>query len=181
MPLSSNKRSKARKPKEEPKEVPIRVVILATERLVREVADTGGSLSGAARQAIAHHLSKALRGTVVEPYFAEEELRSVRSGPLLRYFAAVVRSREEGEALVRRLQALDEVETCYVEAGPTPPPANPADDPRNPSQGLSGRCAPWHRCALGLVTLRGGGASCSSTWSRAGPSTMTIWSLPTSR
>ena len=135
MPLSSNKRSKARKPKEEPKEVPIRVVILATERLVREVADTGGSLSGAARQAIAHHLSKALRGTVVEPYFAEEELRSVRSGPLLRYFAAVVRSREEGEALVRRLQALDEVETCYVEAGPTPPPANPADDPRNPSQG----------------------------------------------
>ena len=80
-------------------------------------------------------MSDAVPGVVVAPYFAETELRSVRSGPLLHYFVAVVRSREAGAELVQLLLSMDEVENAYVEAGPTPPPANPANDPRNLSQG----------------------------------------------
>jgi subtilase family protein len=53
-----------------------------------------------------------------------------------RYFVAEVANKREAESLAEALGALDDVESAYVEAGPTPPPSVvPADDPRSTNQG----------------------------------------------
>ena len=75
-----------------------------------------------------------------EPYFSEQEqLRAALTAPFNRYLAVEVRDRTSAAELVRRLQALPEVEEAYVEGGPTPPPVvNPDDDPRSANQGYLG-------------------------------------------
>jgi hypothetical protein len=52
-----------------------------------------------------------------------------------RYFATEVAAGDDAEALARQLAALEDVESAYVEGGPTPPPVFPADDPRSSNQG----------------------------------------------
>ena len=50
------------------------------------------------------------------------------------WFQVVYSANIDPDELAKRLSALDEVETAYV-MRPGPPPVNPADDPRFPSQG----------------------------------------------
>lgn len=62
-------------------------------------------------------------------------VRGDAAAVLTRYFVAEAETRDDAESLARSLDALDDVETAYVEAGPTPPPVNAADDPRSGNQG----------------------------------------------
>ncbi|WP_082590743.1 S8 family peptidase [Agromyces sp. Soil535] len=51
------------------------------------------------------------------------------------YAVITVPDAASAEQLAKELGARDDIETAYVEGGPTPPPVNPDDDPRSASQG----------------------------------------------
>jgi subtilisin family serine protease len=80
-------------------------------------------------------LRRTAREADFVPYFDEPELRAAKTAPFDRYVAATMPDRNSAESLARKLAKLDMVEDAYAEGGPTPPPVNPADDPRNPNQG----------------------------------------------
>ncbi|MCD2441446.1 S8 family serine peptidase [Agromyces sp. SYSU K20354] len=72
----------------------------------------------------------------------DDERRSLGRGRRARfdgYAAITVPDAASAEQLVKELNARDDVETAYVEGGPTPPPGPPpvnaGDDPRNTNQG----------------------------------------------
>ena len=92
-------------------------------------------------------LTAAHPGIALVPYFNMEEatLRNLaqRSSRVTRatpapnfalYYAIECPSGVEPESVARAVSAWSNVETAYVEAGPVPPPVNPADDPRNVNQ-----------------------------------------------
>jgi hypothetical protein len=72
-----------------------------------------------------------------EPPFCakwDSGLRSPTLQPLVtRYFAIECPAGVERNGC-RAVASWSNVETAYVEAGPTPPPVNPSDDPRNSNQ-----------------------------------------------
>lgn len=51
------------------------------------------------------------------------------------YVAITPADAASAETLAKQLDALDDIETAYVEGGPTPPPVNAGNDPRNVNQG----------------------------------------------
>ncbi|MEI9515020.1 S8 family peptidase [Agromyces sp. CCNWLW213] len=51
------------------------------------------------------------------------------------YAAITVRDAASAEELAKELNARDDIETAYVEGGPTPPPVDAGDDPRSGDQG----------------------------------------------
>ena len=86
-------------------------------------------------------------GIALVPYFStlpEHTLRSLSQArapqpaavppSLTQYFAIECPAGVDPEAVARSVRSWPNVETAYVEAGPVPPPVNPADDPRNTDQ-----------------------------------------------
>ena len=83
-------------------------------------------------------------GVVVRPYFVEPPTLSAASSagaPTAegldhrRYLAIDVPAGVTPEALAATIRQMPEVDIAYPEAGPTPPPVNPDDDPRSANQG----------------------------------------------
>jgi hypothetical protein len=130
---------------------------LPTRVAVKFSADTGmaelepGEEAGAAARRLGGGWPRVLdrlRGVRLRPYIEDVDLpawqeRSARRdagtplpGDELRpYFVADLPPGEQADALAAELRELPGVETAYVEAGPVPPPVNPADDPRSSIQG----------------------------------------------
>ena len=92
-------------------------------------------------------LSAAHSGIALVPYFStlpEHTLRSLGQArapqpaaippSFTQYFAIECPSEVDAEAVARTVASWSNVETAYVEAGPTPPPVNPIDDPYNANQ-----------------------------------------------
>jgi hypothetical protein len=86
-------------------------------------------------------------GIALVPYFStlpEHILRSLSQPPgtqpvavppsFTQYFAIECPAGVDPEAVARTVASWPSVDTAYVEAGPTPPPVNPSDDPRNTNQ-----------------------------------------------
>jgi hypothetical protein len=80
----------------------------------------------------------------VQAYFRDEPPLAAAFGdiappsPLIdrqRYLSVDVPASRTAEAVAATIRDLDDVEVAYPEAGPTPPPANPDDDPRSGNQG----------------------------------------------
>ncbi len=91
-------------------------------------------------------LAAAQPGLALVPYFSLDAaiLRDLaqRASPagqpppaFTSYYAVECPPGTDLEAFARTLATWPEVETAYVEAGPTPPPLDPSDDPRSASQG----------------------------------------------
>lgn len=86
-------------------------------------------------------------GITLAPYFStlpERTLRELEVRPpaagkktpaFASYFAIEPPAGVEPERIAEAVAAWPNVETAYVEGGPTPPPLDPGDDPRNASQG----------------------------------------------
>ncbi len=90
-------------------------------------------------------VTDAFPGLTLQPYFtsvAEEALRGpareaegTGAAPrLTSYYAIACHQGVDPQKVARAVAALPGVETAYVEAGPTPPPVTPGDDPRNAGQ-----------------------------------------------
>ena len=92
-------------------------------------------------------LTAAHPGIALVPYFStlpEHTLRSLSQPPasqraavppsFTQYFAIECPAGVDPEAVARAVASWPSVDTAYVEAGPTPPPVNPSDDPRNTNQ-----------------------------------------------
>jgi hypothetical protein len=90
-------------------------------------------------------LTSAYPGVTLVPYFSslpESTLRDMAGRPrpnaappgFTQYFAIECPAGVEPETVARAVAAWPNVETAYVEGGPTPPPVNPSDDPRNSNQ-----------------------------------------------
>jgi hypothetical protein len=92
-------------------------------------------------------LTAAHPGVTVVPYFStlsESTLREISGqaaqartaapAGFTQYFAIECPPGVEPEAVARSVAAWSNVDTAYVEGGPTPPPVNPSDDPRNANQ-----------------------------------------------
>ena len=123
-----------RVPDAEPTPTRTRIIVKLTEprTATRQATDSPPT----ERSAALAEIRRAAPQAEFRPYFEEEEeLRAAALPPFNRYFAAVVEDEKSAIALVRKLQRLEEVEEAYVEGGPTPPPVNPADDPRSGNQG----------------------------------------------
>jgi hypothetical protein len=129
-------------------------------------------------------LTRAYPGVRVEPYFTsldDEPARAVsarlrtnegraRAVRLSTYVAIECPRDVAAEEVARTVAAWPGVQTAYPEGGPTPPPVNPGDDPRRPSQGYldaapAGIDARWVWAAgasdgagVGLVDLEQGWA-----------------------
>ncbi|MET3807185.1 hypothetical protein ABIB25_004208 [Nakamurella sp. UYEF19] len=76
------------------------------------------------------------RGRLV-PYLSETDgISAGRRDRLSHYFSVTAPDADRAVALAREISALDDVETAYVEGGPTPPPTvNATDDPLSATQG----------------------------------------------
>lgn len=92
-------------------------------------------------------LTAAHPGIALVPYFStlpEHTLRELQRptqaktartlSSFTQYFAIECPPGVELEAIARTVSSWAIVETAYAEAGPTPPPVNPSDDPRNANQ-----------------------------------------------
>jgi hypothetical protein len=92
-------------------------------------------------------LTAAHPGVTLVPYFStlpestlrEMGRRSAQTRPaapagFTQYFAIECPAGVEPEAVARIAASWSNVDTAYVEGGPTPPPVNPSDDPRNSNQ-----------------------------------------------
>jgi hypothetical protein len=92
-------------------------------------------------------LTAAHPGVALVPYFStlpEQTLRSLSQPQaaqraavppsFTQYFAIECPAGVDPEAVARTVASWPSVDTAYVEAGPTPPPVNPSDDPRNTNQ-----------------------------------------------
>ena len=92
-------------------------------------------------------LTAAHPGIALVPYFStlpEHTLRSLSQPQasqraavppsFTQYFAIECPAGVDPEAVARTVASWPSVDTAYVEAGPTPPPVNPSDDPRNTNQ-----------------------------------------------
>jgi hypothetical protein len=94
-------------------------------------------------------LATAHPGIELVPYFAsfgEVSLRNLAqrtaraataptSAQFAQYYAVRSASGVDAEAIVRTIAQWPTVELVYVEAGPVPPPVNPADDPLSANEG----------------------------------------------
>jgi hypothetical protein len=96
-----------------------------------------------------NELAATYPGVRLVPYFStipEETLRAL-SRPSAQsertsvapnfalYYAIECPPEVDAASVVRSVSAWPNVETAYLEGGPTPPPVNPSDDPRNANQG----------------------------------------------
>jgi hypothetical protein len=81
-------------------------------------------------------LTAAYPGVTLVPYFSTLPLATLRAAPagFTQYFAIECPTGVEPQAVARAVASWSNVDTAYVEGGPTPPPVNPADDPRNLNQ-----------------------------------------------
>jgi hypothetical protein len=117
-------------------------------------------------------------GITLAPYFStlpEATLRDFAARPpaggkaapsLASYFAIEPPAGVEPERVAAAVAAWPNVETAYVEGGPTPPPLDPSNDPRNASQGYQdaapvgiGARAAWAKATgsgIGFVDLEQG-------------------------
>lgn len=66
---------------------------------------------------------------------ADEPLGRGRRARFEAYAAIEMPDAPSAERLAKELAARDDIETAYLEGGPTPPPVNPGDDPRSGNQG----------------------------------------------
>lgn len=89
-----------------------------------------------------HDLLAAYPGMTLTPYFstiAEATLRSLtQRAPVptgfTSYFVMDCPASVDVTAMARAIAALPNVQTAYPEGGPTPPPLDPSNDPRNADQ-----------------------------------------------
>ncbi|HET9832723.1 MAG TPA: S8 family peptidase [Vicinamibacterales bacterium] len=79
-------------------------------------------------------LTAAHPGIALVPYFSSLPESTLRGPGFTQYFAIECPPGVEPETVARAVASWPNVETAYVEAGPTPPPVNPSDDPRNSNQ-----------------------------------------------
>lgn len=94
-----------------------------------------------------NNLTNQFSGIELEPYFStidEPTLRSLQSRQVERapvppnfmsYYAIRCPRGTEPAQIANEVATWPNVETAYVEGGPTPPPLNPSDDPRSANQG----------------------------------------------
>lgn len=125
-------------------------------------------------------LTTTYPGLTLIPYFSTTEESTLRglmqrsprveSAPLppnfTLYYAIECPGGVEPENVARAVGTWPSVETAYVEGGPTPPPLNPSDDPRNTNQGYLDAAPPginarwaWGRVdgsGVGFVDLEQG-------------------------
>lgn len=137
------------KPAEAPHVQP-RVVVKVSEAARRERTEREGGREGGdlGRELIdaAAYLADVMRDMQdgiggeahLESLEGDDERRTLGRGRRARfdaYAAITVPDAASAEQLAKELGARDDVETAYVEGGPTPPPVNAADDPRSGNQG----------------------------------------------
>ena len=132
------------------RDLPARVAVKFAPGTGMDELDPGDEAAVAARR-LGGEWARVLdrfEGVRLRPYLEDMVVpawqdRSVRGEPgsplpgdeLRPYFVVEMPPGEQAEALAAELRELPGVETAYVEAGPVPPPVNPADDPRSTSQG----------------------------------------------
>lgn len=109
----------------------VRVVIKLAEAPRQSVGSTAPDLTDGALSEV----RRVVPELAITPYFANEQLRVAHLAPFDRYVSADVPNRDAGEAMARKLRALDAVQDAYVEGGPVEPPVNPANDPLSQFQG----------------------------------------------
>ena len=78
-------------------------------------------------------LTSAHPGVTLVPYLSTLRESALPPG-FSQYFAIECPAGVAPETVARTVAAWPNVETAYVEAGPTPPPVSPSDDPRNANQ-----------------------------------------------
>ncbi|WP_353826571.1 hypothetical protein [Agromyces sp. SYSU T0242] len=87
---------------------------------------------------IAEYQDRVAGEAYLEPMVGRDERERLGRGRRARfdgYAAITVRDEASAAELAKELDARDDVETAYVEGGPTPPPVNAGDDPRSGNQG----------------------------------------------
>ncbi|GAA2035985.1 hypothetical protein GCM10009819_20660 [Agromyces tropicus] len=87
---------------------------------------------------IAEYQRRVAGEAYLEPMVGRDEQERLGRGRRARfdgYAAITVRDEASAAELAKELDARDDVETAYVEGGPTPPPVNAGDDPRSGNQG----------------------------------------------
>lgn len=95
-------------------------------------------------------LTESFAGITLTPYFSNIDQSTLESFKersaqresffetpqnFLLYYAIEVPIGADAESVAKTVTEWEIVETAYVEAGPTPPPVNPSDDPRSANQG----------------------------------------------
>lgn len=118
---------------------------------------------------IAEYQDRVAGEAYLEPMVGRDERERLGRGRRARfdgYAAITVRDEASAAELAKELDARDDVETAYVEGGPTPPPVNAGDDPRSGNQGYldaapSGIDARWawgmtDGAGIGFVDLEQG-------------------------
>jgi hypothetical protein len=87
---------------------------------------------------IAEYQDRVAGEAFLEPMVGRSERERIGRGRRARfdgYAAITVRDAASAAELAKELNARDDVETAYVEGGPTPPPVDATDDPRSGNQG----------------------------------------------
>lgn len=87
---------------------------------------------------IAEYQRRVAGEAYLEPMVGRDEQERLGRGRRARfdgYAAITVRDEASAAEFANELDARDDVETAYVEGGPTPPPVNAGDDPRSGNQG----------------------------------------------
>lgn len=85
---------------------------------------------------IAEYQDRVAGEAYLEPMVGRDERdRRGRRARFDGYAAITLRDEASAAELAKELDARDDVETAYVEGGPTPPPVNAGDDPRSGNQG----------------------------------------------
>ncbi|HEX4341234.1 MAG TPA: S8 family peptidase [Polyangiaceae bacterium] len=130
---------------------------LARRVVVKFEAGVALPYAAHAQQAAARHLGRAwddlvaaFPGAALKPYFTthdESTLRNMQAAPrpyarvqqstatrFTSYYALECPPGSDPDAIARKARQWPGVETAYVEGGPTPPPVQPNDDPRNVNQ-----------------------------------------------
>lgn len=100
----------------------------------RELVDAVGYLG----DVLAEYQRRVAGEAYLEPMVGRDERERLGRGRRARfdgYAAITVRDEASAAELAKELDARDDVETAYVEGGPTPPPVNAGDDPRSGNQG----------------------------------------------
>lgn len=127
-----------------------RVVVKFRPEAGRPFARAAGEEVAQGAGAAGAELVAAYPGLTFTPYFAnlgEAALRDFANrapqaerapaggAPFASYFAVEPPAGAAPDEVARAINQLPDVEIAYVEGGPTPPPVDPSDDPRNPNQG----------------------------------------------
>jgi hypothetical protein len=118
-----------KQPKAAATEIPRRIIIkLAPEH-------SAGAQPAELRRFAADRLKQVVPKARFEVLGENEPLSAKAQAVLGPYVAISLPKGAKADKIVRQLTAQNEVEIAYLEGGPTPPPVNPADDPRSANQG----------------------------------------------